>query len=131
MSKKKKAARKVARRAAAPKKQTSARLAPSRWTTAATIFVYDVNGECRVRTSPQVLAAADGIVEWTVVNLTSHEMPDVEITFPKGSPWGGQPIPIKGGNARVPLSAGKAGTYKYNVTCNGYTEDPELEYPVN
>lgn len=134
MSKKKakKAAKKAARPAAARSLvAASPRAAPSNRTSAATIFVYDVEGQCRVRTSPQLLSAGDGWVEWTVVNLTPRPMPEVEITWHKGSPWGGQNIPIRDGNARLRLAAGKAGTFKYNVTCDGYTEDPEIEYPVN
>ena len=117
----KKAVKGVARRAAAQSKRTSA----------ATIFVYDTGGGIRVRTSPQLLTCGDGFVEWTVVNLTSGPMPDVDITWKAGSPWGGVPIPVRGGNARLSLQAGQQGRFKYDVTCGGYTEDPELEYPEN
>lgn len=143
MSKKKKAAkkaakpapRKAAKTAATPRMLASvpaAQAPPTRnRTTAATIFVYEVNGQLQVRTSPQMLSASDGWVEWTVVNLTSGPMPDVDITWRNGSPWGGQAIPVRNGNARLRLNAGRAGSFKYNVSCQGYTEDPELEYPVN
>ncbi len=97
---------------------------------AATIFVYQIDGNYRVRTSPQLLGAAPGYVEWTVVNLVSDEPVDVEISWPKGGPWGADPIRFKG-NARKSLADAKPGRYKYNVTVHGYTEDPELEYPVN
>jgi hypothetical protein len=128
MSKKKKAPKKAAK--PAPKKAKMA--APPRdRTSAATIFVYEVNGQCRVRTSPQMLSAGDGFVEWTVVNLTSGPMPDVDITWRNGSPWGGQAIPVRNGMARLRLAAGQPGHFKYNVSCQGFTEDPELEYPVN
>ena len=106
---------------------------PSQRTSAATIFVYDAGGECRVRTSPQRLTAGAGFVEWTVVNLTSRPMPEIEITWRDGSPWGQGAIPIRNGNARkqLPASAAAPKVFKYNVTCNGFTEDPELEFPVN
>lgn len=106
--------------------------APVRFTAAATIFVYQVNGETRVRTSPQLLGAGPGSIEWTVVNLTSASEPDVDITWQGDSPWGGKdPIKIKGGNFRKSLDGAKDGRYKYNVTCDGFTEDPEVEIPGN
>lgn len=117
----KKAVKGVVRRASAQSKRTSA----------ATIFVYDTGGGIRVRTSPQLLTCAQGFVEWTVVNLTSGPMPDVDITWQAGGPWGGVPIPVRGGNARLSLQGAQAGRFKYNVTCGGYTEDPEIEYPEN
>jgi hypothetical protein len=58
-------------------------------------------------------------------------MPDVDITWVDGSPWGGAPIKVCEGNCRKDIINGNKGTFKYNVTCNGYTEDPEIEYPVN
>ncbi|HYE88825.1 MAG TPA: hypothetical protein VEA16_20845, partial [Vicinamibacterales bacterium] len=80
-----------------------------RTTNAATIFVYDTGGGVRVRTSPQLLSCAPGYIEWTVVNLTSGPMPDVDITWQDGSgPWG-QPIPIRGGNARKSLAGAREG----------------------
>jgi hypothetical protein len=133
MSKKKKATKPAARRSA-PKRTAARRsvaAAPSKKTTAATIFVYDTAEGCRVRTSPQLLTAPLGYLEWTVVNLTSKPMPDVQISWPDGGPWGDAPISIKGGNIRMNLNEGKGGHYKYNVTCGGYTEDPEIEFPVN
>jgi hypothetical protein len=102
---------------------------PSKRTAAVTIFVYDTAGGLRVRTSPQLLATGPGVVEWTVVNLSSDVMPDVDITWPDDGPWGGAPIPIRNGNVRMSLAGAKAGRFKYNVTCGGFTEDPELEYP--
>jgi len=126
----KKAAKKPAKKTAA--RATAARAAgPTKRTASATIFVYDAGGECRVRTSPQLLTCGPGFLEWTVVNLTPGPMPDVDLTWPGGSPWGGAPIPIRNGNARLSMNAAKAGRFKYNVTCNGYTEDPEVEYPEN
>lgn len=105
---------------------------PINRTAAATIFAYKVDGVSRVRTSPQRLGAGPGFLEWTVVNLESDEPVDVQITWPKGSPWGGDaPITIKGGNIRMSLEGAKNGVYKYNVTVNGYTEDPEIEIPGN
>jgi hypothetical protein len=122
----KKPAKKTAKKAV-PKASTAA--APTRRTAAATIFVYDVNGQTRVRTSPQLITAGPGFIEWTVVNLGNgdNDVP-VEITWPNGGPWGGQPIPIKG-NARLSLAGARDGRFKYNVTVNGYTEDPEVEIP--
>jgi hypothetical protein len=94
----------------------------------ATIFLYKVDGNFRVRTSPQLISAAPGYIEWTVVNLASDEEVDVEITWPAGGPWGGAPMRFKG-NQRKSLADAKPGRYKYNVTANGYTEDPEVEFP--
>ena len=94
----------------------------------ATIFLYKVDGNFRVRTSPQLISAAPGFIEWTVVNLASDDQVDVEITWPAGGPWGGEPMRFKG-NERKSLADAKPGRYKYNVTANGYTEDPEVEFP--
>lgn len=125
---------------AAPRKKAAARKAPtpavssavpSNRTAAATIFLYKTDGGHRVRTSPQLLPAGPGFIEWTVVNLTSDEHVDVEISWPEGGPWGDAPIYIKGGNARVSCQGAKDGRYKYNVTANGYTEDPEVDIPWN
>jgi hypothetical protein len=102
---------------------------PANRTAAATIFVYETAEGLRVRTSPQLLSCPPGYVEWTVVNLTSGEMPDVDISWPEGSPWGGAPIPIRGGNERKSLAGAREGRFKYNVTCKGYTEDPEIVFP--
>jgi len=101
---------------------------PGKRNNTATIFLYKVNGNYRVRTSPQLISAAPGYIEWTVVNLASDEEVDVEINFPSGGPWDGKPIRFKG-NERKSLADAKPGRYKYNVTANGYTEDPELEFP--
>lgn len=106
--------------------------AVSQRTAAATIFVYQVNGETRVRTAPQLLGAGPGSIDWTVVNLASDTPVDVDITWHGDSPWGGrEPIKIKGGNYRRSLVGARAGRYKYNVTVNGFTEDPEIEIPGN
>ncbi len=95
----------------------------------ATIFLYKIDGNYRVRTSPQLISAAPGYIEWTVVNLASDDEVDVEISWPGGGPWaGGEPLRFKG-NKRKSLADAKPGRYKYNVTANGYTEDPELEFP--
>lgn len=111
---------------------TRAGAAASRRTAAATIFVYQVNGETRVRTAPQLLGAGPGSIDWTVVNLASDTPVDVDITWHGDSPWGGrEPITIKGGNYRRSLVGARAGRYKYNVTVNGFTEDPEIEIPGN
>ncbi len=141
MSKKKKAApvKKAAKKAMKPARKAGASMqvsgvsvTPSKRIAAATIFVYKVNGEHRVRTSPQRLGAGPGFIEWTVVNLASDEPVDVEITWKENSPWGDkEPISIKNGNARKSLVGAKDGLYKYNVTANGYTEDPEIEIPWN
>ncbi len=101
---------------------------PGKRNNTATIFLYKVDGNYRVRTSPQLISAAPGFVEWTVVNLASDEEVEVEITWPKDGPWGGVPQRFKG-NERKSLADAKPGRYKYNVTANGYTEDPELEFP--
>ena len=137
MSKKaKKAVKKPAKKAA--KTTAPARLAavgaeaapPYKRTAAATIFVYDAGGETRVRTSPQLLSCGIGSVEWTVVNLTTGPMPDVDIDWVAGSPWGGARIQVRGGNKRLPIDGtAQQGRFKYKVTCNGYTEDPEVEFP--
>lgn len=129
---KKKAAKKAPRMAAAaaPSAGNGGNVSYKR-TGVATIFVYKAGDEYRVRTSPQLLGCGPGSIEWTVVNLTSEEMPEVELTWPNGSPWGGRPIAIKGGNARLSLEGAKEGRFKYNVTCNGYTEDPEVQWPEN
>lgn len=138
MSKKKKkvAAKKGAKKVTKSKKSvrkvvaSGASAVPSRRIAAATIFIYKVDGGTRIRTSPHRLGAGPGFIEWTVVNLASDAPVDVEITWPAGSPWGGAaPIPIRGGNARVSCVGAKDGIYKYNVTADGYTEDPELEFP--
>jgi hypothetical protein len=120
------------------RKRTSTRVvrasaaAASNRTAAATIFVYEVAGQTRVRTSPQLLGAGPGSIEWTVVNLASDAPVDVDITWHSDSPWGGrEPIKIKGGNYRRSLVGARDGRYKYNVTVNGFTEDPEIEIPGN
>lgn len=110
---------------------TRAFAAASNRVASVTIFLYKTDGGFRVRTSPQLLTAAPGFVEWTVVNLASDEPVDVEIAWPAGGPWGDAPIQIRNGNARKSLAGAKAGRYKYNITANGYTEDPEIEYPMN
>lgn len=124
----------TAKTKAAPRKKARASrtlatpVVPGKRNTTATIFLYKVDGNYRVRTSPQLISAAPGYVEWTVVNLASDEDVDVEITWPKDGPWGGGPLRFKG-NERKSLADAKPGRYKYNVTANGYTEDPEIEYP--
>jgi hypothetical protein len=124
--------RPTARKAVPQRPLAMAALTPSRFTASATIFVYKVDGQTRVRTSPQLLSAGPGHLEWTVVNLSSDQPVDVDITWVKESPWGGaEPIVIKGGNYRRSLDAAKDGRYKYNVTCDGFTEDPEVEIPGN
>jgi hypothetical protein len=132
------AARKKAPAKKAPpkKKGRSGRVSPailapvaSKRTAAATIFIYKNEGGYRVRTSPQLLTAPLGHLEWTVVNLVNDEPVDVEISWPNGGPWGADPITIKNGNERKSLVDAKPGRYKYNVTANGYTEDPEIEFP--
>lgn len=141
----KKAVTKAAKKVAKPMTRTPARKAVSRArasraasagfagrrTGVATIFVYKTDDGYRVRTSPQLLTCGRGDIEWTVVNLTSDPMPDVDLTWPAGSPWGGHPIPIRGGNVRKSLIGAQEGRFKYNVTCNGYTEDPEVLWPEN
>ena len=130
---KKTAAKKTAGKAASAARRPVRKLATEypKTTAAVTIFLYKTAGGQRIRTSPQLLVAAPGEVEWTVVNLASDEAVKVEITWPKGSPWGGEPITITNGVERKSLADAKAGRYKYNITANGYTEDPELEYPMN
>jgi hypothetical protein len=130
----KKAARKKPARAAAGKSAarpiSKAVPPPSRRTAAATIFLYKVDGQTRVRTSPQLLSAGPGNIEWTVVNLSSDEPVEVDIVWQKESPWGGtQPIRIQNGNYRRSLDDAKNGHYKYNVMCDGFCEDPEVEIP--
>jgi hypothetical protein len=100
-------------------------------TAAATIFVYKTGAGTRVRTSPQLLVAGPGYVEWTVVNLMSDDPVDVEITFPGESPFGSKdPISVRGCERKL-LTGTKSGRFKYKVTADGYTEDPEIEYPQN
>lgn len=106
--------------------------APSNRTAAATIFVYNVDGVACVRTSPQRVGAGPGFLEWTVVNLASDQPVDVDITWQDTDPWGGKtPIKIKNGNIRIHMAGAKDGIYKYNVSANGATEDPEIEIPGN
>jgi len=126
---KKSAAKPAARKAArATRTRAVVPAVPGKRNNTATIFLYKVDGNYRVRTSPQLISAAPGYVEWTVVNLASDEEVDVEITWPKDGPWGGSPLRFKG-NERKSLADAKPGRYKYNVTANGYTEDPEIEFP--
>jgi hypothetical protein len=132
---KKAATKSTAKKKASPKKTARASrtlaappVAPGKRNNTATIFLYKVDGNYRVRTSPQLISAAPGFIEWTVVNLASDEEVDVEITWPKDGPWGGAPLRFKG-NERKSLADAKPGRYKYNVTANGYTEDPEIEFP--
>ena len=100
-------------------------------TSQATIFIYAIDGKVRVRTSPHLMTAGPGHIEWTVVNLTSTENVPVQITWPKGGPWGDQPIEIREGWIRLSAEGGRSGRYKYNVTAAGFTEDPELDMPEN
>lgn len=126
---KKVVAKKPAKRAPAARRAMATLAAvPGKRNNTATIFLYKIDGNYRVRTSPQLISAAPGYIEWTVVNLASDEEVDVEINFPSGGPWDGKPIRFKG-NQRKSLADAKPGRYKYNVTANGYTEDPELEFP--
>jgi hypothetical protein len=143
---KKKPAKKTAAKKAAPKKASARKKAPARKAAraartlsaapaapgkrnnTATIFLYQVDGAFRVRTSPQLISAAPGYVEWTVVNLTADDDPEVEITWDGEGPWKGETLKFKG-NKRKSLGDATPGRYKYYVTANGYTEDPELEYP--
>jgi hypothetical protein len=128
----KKKGRAAAKRSRTKKTTKRAAAAAPHRTAAATIFVYQVNGQTRVRTSPQLLGAGPGSIEWTVVNLASDTPVDVDITWQKDSPWGGsEPIKIKGGNYRRSMAGARDGRYKYNVTVNGFTEDPEIEIPGN
>jgi hypothetical protein len=128
----KKKGRAAAKRSRTKKTTKRAAAAAPHRTAAATIFVYQVNGQTRVRTSPQLLGAGPGSIEWTVVNLASDTPVDVDITWQKDSPWGGsEPIKIKGGNYRRSMAGARVGRYKYNVTVNGFTEDPEIEIPGN
>lgn len=135
-SAKKAPAKKAPAKKAPPKKKGGSRTSPSilapvasKKTAAATIFIYKNEGGYRVRTSPQLLTAPLGHLEWTVVNLVNDDPVDVEISWPDGGPWGADPIKIRNGNERKSLAGAKPGRYKYNVTANGYTEDPEIEFP--
>ena len=129
----KKTASKMARTAAAATRRPTGKVAAEypQTTRAVTIFLYKTAGGHRIRTSPQLLVAEPGYIEWTVVNLASDEPVDVEINWPNGSPWGGKPITIKNGNERMSLENVKAGRFKYSITANGYTEDPEVDIPWN
>lgn len=132
----KKAAKKTAKKKAAAKKSVTARralatvadAANGKRNNTATIFLYKLDGNFRVRTSPQLISAAPGYVEWTVVNLASDDDVDVEITWDGEGPWKGETLRFKG-NKRKSLADATPGRYKYYVTANGYTEDPELEFP--
>ncbi len=125
---KKAPAKKAASARRAVRVASTAQVAGGKRNNTATIFLYKVDGNYRVRTSPQLISAAPGYIEWTVVNLASDEQVDVDITWPEGGPWGADPIKFKG-NKRKSLSDAKPGRYKYNVTANGFTEDPEIEFP--
>jgi hypothetical protein len=100
-------------------------------TTQATIFITEGAGGLQIRTAPQYITAGPGFVEWTVVNLTgSHDIP-VEISFPKGGPWGGEKITIRDGWIRRSCHDAMDGNFKYTVSAGGASEDPEIEIPEN
>ncbi len=122
--------KKPVKRAPAARRATATLAAdlPGKRNNTATIFLYKVDGNYRVRTSPQLISAAPGYVEWTVVNLASDDDVDVEITWDGAGPWKGETLRFKG-NKRKSLADATPGRYKYYVTANGYTEDPELEFP--
>ena len=130
MSKKKKKKNKSAKQAMKKAPKPTRRAAATNRTAAATIFVYKTGAGTRIRTSPQLLVAGPGYVEWTVVNLMSDEPVDVEITFPGESPFDSKAISVRGCERKL-LTGTTAGRFKYNVTADGYTEDPEIEYPQN
>lgn len=124
-TKKKASTRKAAR---AGRAVAAAPDVPGKRNNTATIFLYKVDGNQRVRTSPQLISAAPGYVEWTVVNLASDDEVEVEISWEGDGPWNGETLRFKG-NKRKSLADATPGRYKYFVTANGYTEDPELEFP--
>lgn len=129
-AKKTRGKKKTARRSVALAVRGSAGAPPNR-TSTATIFVYDTGNGRHVRTSPQLITCPPGYIEWTVVNLSGGPMPDVDIKWPNGGPWGGAPIPVRNGNARKSFEDARAGRFKYEVHCEGFVEDPEVEYPEN
>jgi hypothetical protein len=119
-------------RAGARRQSARVSAVESNRTFGATIFIYTTAAGLQIRTAPQRLTAGPGYIEWTVVNLASDEPVNGEITWPKGSPWGGNtPIPITNGTARVSLAAAEHGRFKYSVSANSVTEDPEVEIPWN
>lgn len=121
---KKKAASRATRVAVRPARASA--VATNR-TAQATVFVFNAGGRTMVRTAPHHLVAGPGYVEWTVVDLTGGDA-TVEITWKDGGPFDGAPIVVRG-SERKPLAGAKEGTFKYNVTAGGYTEDPEIEIP--
>ena len=100
-------------------------------TSQATIFITQGPGGLQIRTAPQYITAGPGFVEWTVVNLTGGDDIPVEISFPKGGPWGGEKITIKDGWIRRSCHDALDGNFKYTVTAGGVSEDPEIEIPEN
>lgn len=126
------AASRSARRAGTSQRSAAATAIENNRTFGATIFLYRTGADLRLRTAPQRLTAGPGYVEWTVVNLASGDAVNGEITWPKGSPWGGdRSIPIRDGHARVSLEGAANGRFKYSIMANGASEDPEVEIPWN
>ena len=126
---KKAASKKASKKKAARPARALAAMAPEvpgKRNNTATIFLYKVDGSYRVRTSPQLICATPGDIEWTVVNLASDEEVDVEITWPKGGPWGGEANRFKAASARA------GGGHVRPVSTRERqrsTEDPEIEFP--
>ena len=100
-------------------------------TSQATIFLTQGPGGLQIRTAPQYITAGPGFIEWTVVNMTGGDDIPVEISFPKGGPWGGEKITIRDGWIRRSCHDALDGTFKYTVTAGGVSEDPEIEIPEN
>ena len=109
----------------------SALVGPTKRTSQATIFITQGPGGLQIRTAPQYITAGPGFVEWTVVNLTGGDDIPVEISFPKGGPWGGEKITIKDGWIRRSCHDALDGNFKYTVSAGGASEDPEIEIPEN
>jgi len=116
--------------AARPAPRAAAVALPTRRTAQATIVIFNAGGRTQIRTSPQLLPAGPGYIEWTVVDLTGTGAP-VEITWPNGGPFGKTPIqiPKDDGWVRVNLDGAAEGRFKYTVTVGGVSEDPEVEIP--
>jgi hypothetical protein len=104
---------------------------PTKRTSQATIFITDGPAGLQIRTAPQYITAGPGFIEWTVVNLSGSSDIPVEISFPKGGPWGGEKITIRDGWIRRSCHDAMDGNFKYTVSAGGASEDPEVEIPEN
>jgi plastocyanin len=95
----------------------------------ATIVIFRTGNGNKIRTTPHRLFANPGDhVAWTVVNLVDGTDVPATITWPHDSPWGKEPIDVRG-YERKSLGAAPAGEYKYTVSALDAVEDPEVVIP--